>query len=536
MYLSTMAWGATMYAMSPITFMRNPLLLLQTIERFGCTHLGGPNFNYRLLYKRWRSSNKSFDLSTIKMTNIAAEPINSDTIQEIVDIGFPRESVNQTYGAAESLAHIISGGAGFDGKFAACGRTDTIRKFGKHVKVVDDDNFETSDVGRIFVSGPDIAVGYHNEPSLTADTFQNRVCGDSSLQRDWLDTGDLGYIKEDQLYVTGRRKQLIIINGQNLYPYQISQAIEQQFQGVVRAGCCAAFQWGDASIGLVLELYPDQTVSKEDLIRTAKLKVAKLVALPKNGILKTSSGKLRLNEIAARTKEGNSAWPDALWFWESGEAAQDDKLAAENQVSSGGATLTWDRGCDEVKSKASAAAIIGGKQEVLEAISNILVKEFMIDQAGIHPAGKLSESGVDSMQHIEFVQHLEGQLGIRCDKIMAGGPDGLTIDEIAETAWGEYSNQSSSAAWVAAVPDHYHELVKLKAEIRTSIPDFDLEREAHVLKQESLDRDGVHVLTQKGTFLTCASNQYTSLTRHPKIQQAAKDAIDCYGTGIMGPR
>ena len=163
------------------------------------------------------------------------------------------------------------------------------------------------DVGEIWVQGPSMAQGYWNRPEETRHTFQARLAdGDGPFLR----TGDLGYLHEGQLYVTGRLKDLIIIRGRNHYPQDIERTVEQSHPAL-RADCGAAFSIdveGEERLVVVQEVEREHRKPNVDeivaAIRTAvarqhDLQVHAIALVKTMTIPKTSSGKIKRRETRA---------------------------------------------------------------------------------------------------------------------------------------------------------------------------------------------------------------------------------------------
>lgn len=305
-YLQTCFNGAHCVAMSPLTFIQRPLLWAETIDKYKATHTGGPNFAYSLLAKRISQSGVTYDMSSLVHADISAEPIAPSTLQKMVDIGIPSRAIMQTYGIAECVGMLLTCGKGVDPKtcLPSCGVVSQATKMNKHVVIVDDDGKRVSDgtTGHIFAAAPDVVPGYWGKEELSKVTMRVKL-GVSGLSADlhWLRTGDLGYIKNDQLYVTGRQKEVIIIQGRNFYPHDIERLVESEFDGSIRPGCICAGQYTTSSVFVVAEVYPTSPLLDDsDIVRlkntvkaNCNVAVGRVVLLSKGTLPKTTSGKIR---------------------------------------------------------------------------------------------------------------------------------------------------------------------------------------------------------------------------------------------------
>jgi acyl-CoA synthetase (AMP-forming)/AMP-acid ligase II len=260
--------GGPVVLLSPLAFLQRPLRWLQAISRYRGTTSGGPNFAYDLCVRKITPEERAtLDLTSWTLAANGAETIREATIDRFVaafgPCGFRREAFYPCYGLAEATL-IVAGGARADPPatctvrseplgsnrvveaardeadsqtFVGCGHT----LGDQHVVIVDPESLRPCPpdrVGEIWVSGPGVAQGYWNSPEATARTFRARLegTGDGPFLR----TGDLGFSRDGELFITGRLKDLIIVDGRNHYPQDIEFTVEQS-HAAVRPGCCAAF-------------------------------------------------------------------------------------------------------------------------------------------------------------------------------------------------------------------------------------------------------------------------------------------------------
>ena len=175
---------------------------------------------------------------------------------------------------------------------------------------------QDGDEGEIWISSDCVAGGYWNKPELTEYTFHAKLAGAGEEDHEFLRTGDLGYMEKGHLYVTGRMKDLIILNGKNYYPEDIEQAVGNASPDV-RPGCSAAFSIASGASGdqeavaVVFELRPGASVTLEQLrsirnavARNAGVAPQLLVAIQPRTILKTTSGKIRRRAVRKALQEG----------------------------------------------------------------------------------------------------------------------------------------------------------------------------------------------------------------------------------------
>ena len=240
--------GAGAILMSPMAFLEKPLRWLQAISDYRAHTSGGPNFAYELCVQKIdRDALAGIDLSGWQLAFNGAEPINPCTLQRFSEafagLGFRRRSFYPCYGLAEATL-LATGGtkqtlpkvAAFDKaalaqgaslavddcdpnarSLVSCGTVDG--DFEQALCIIDPESHAVcanGEIGEIWLGGPCIAQGYWRNPTVNSEIFVKSPGG----QR-WLRTGDLGFINDGELFVSGRLKDLIIIRGRNYYPHDL---------------------------------------------------------------------------------------------------------------------------------------------------------------------------------------------------------------------------------------------------------------------------------------------------------------------------
>ncbi|MGZ8181071.1 MAG: amino acid adenylation domain-containing protein [Methylobacter sp.] len=322
--------GTSAILMSPMAFLEKPVRWLQAISDYRAHTSGGPNFAFELCAQKISAEEKAgLDLSSWQLAFNGAEPINPDTLDRFAaafaECGFSREAFYPCYGLAEATL-LATGGdknaepivASFDkngleqGKaqqviddqtarrLVGCGKIAT--DAAQRIRIVDPESGELcSDgrIGEIQLGGPGISLGYWQNALATGQAF----VGDSNDQ--WLRTGDLGFIEDDELFVSGRLKDLIIIRGRNYYPHDLEYAAEAATDAL-NPGCAAAFavSGGDSEKLIVLAELKRNRLRQPDykaefaairtrLVEECGIQADTLMLLKPGSILKTSSGKIR---------------------------------------------------------------------------------------------------------------------------------------------------------------------------------------------------------------------------------------------------
>ncbi len=328
--------GVPCVLMSPAYFLGRPLRWLEAISEYGGTISGGPDFAYRLCSERVsETALERLDLSQWRVAYSGSEPIRLDTLERFAEkfatCGFTPNNFFASYGLAEATLFVAGGSRGHGipalrvdeqalaANRAKPGQGSAIMSCGtsqpEHAVLIADPHTLTelgdNSVGELWATGPSIAHGYWRNPEATAKTFVEHA------GRTWLRTGDLGFIRDGEVYITGRLKDLLIVRGHNLYPQDIEQTIEREVE-VVRKGRVAAFavnEQGLEGIGIAAEI--SRSVQKilppEALIKAIRQAVAEayqeapsvVVLLNPGALPKTSSGKVQRAACALRHKDGS---------------------------------------------------------------------------------------------------------------------------------------------------------------------------------------------------------------------------------------
>jgi fatty-acyl-CoA synthase len=323
---------------TPRDFARRPMQWLTLISKYRGTIAYSPSFGYDLAVRRGGSQIPAdLDLSSWRHAGIGGDMVRADVLDRFAAAfeskGFNRSAFIPSYGMAEvCLAITFSpGGRGMhtdtvertaladEQRAVPAANPDdaqTARRFVVCGKVLPGHRLEVRDeqgrvlgdrsVGRIFVKGPSIMPGYFQEPEASREV----------LIGGWLDTGDLGYLLNGEVVVTGRAKDLIIVNGRNVWPQDIEWAIEAQ--KVVKSGDSAAFSvdTGEGErvvVAVLARVSGDEAKAK--LVRDVAGAVREAIAVdcdvalvpPTMGLPHTSSGKLSRSRTKANYLAGQYA-------------------------------------------------------------------------------------------------------------------------------------------------------------------------------------------------------------------------------------
>ena len=333
--------GYSLVFMPPSAFLMKPVRWLQAITRYQGTLSPAPNFAYDLCTRRVSSEQRSqLDLSSWRIAFNGAERIGHDTLQRFsaafCDSGFRTETFFPCYGLAESTL-VVTGGAAsekatvrqFDpesisegqaklsekgASYVGCGRP-----VGKAEVVIADPVTSRSrpegGVGEIWTAGPSVANGYWNNAVASMDSFEACLAG--SEDRRFLRTGDLGFFWNDELFIVGRIKDLIIIAGRNITAEDIELAVEDAHDAIHPGGVIAFADNGEAStekIVVVAEiprhlsgvggLKGIETAIREAVANHHDAAIGEVVLVPRGMLLRTANGKKARSGCRRAWKQG----------------------------------------------------------------------------------------------------------------------------------------------------------------------------------------------------------------------------------------
>lgn len=335
--LTPLAGQASADYVSTDEFARRPLIWPTLIARNGATISYSPSFGYELCTRRaTKVPIGHLDLATWRVAGIGGDMIRPHILAQFAETfsncGFRKEAFVASYGMAEATLAIsfapLDRGLEIDridldllraeGRAVpADGANGNVRELALCGRVVDGHELEIRDehdralgereVGRIMIRGPSVMKEYFGNPAETERVMING----------WLDTGDLGYLADGSLVVAGRSKDLILVNGRNIWPQDLEWEVEHQVEGV-RPGDVAAFSLDEAECERVVVLLVcrlSDTALREALRRDAAEVIRATAGLnctvalvPPNTLPRTSSGKLsrtRAREVYLASLQGN---------------------------------------------------------------------------------------------------------------------------------------------------------------------------------------------------------------------------------------
>ena len=335
--LTTLYYGMPLVLMSPLYFMARPIRWLNAICEHRGTLSAAPNFAYELCAHRIADDELAgLDLSSWRMALNGAEPVSVRTLEDFANrfmaCGFRADAMAPVYGLAENCVGLSFPPPGRGPRIEVISRTaleengiarppdreqgETELRLpgcgfalpGHSIRVADalDHDLPERTVGRLQFRGPSTTVGYFENARAT----RNLIHADG-----WLDTGDLGYLADGEVFITGRTKELIIRGGRNIYPYELEQELAD-LPGI-RAGAVAVFGVAEherptasaavagESLVVVIETREQDAARREQLreavvertIQVLGFAPDDVVLAPLRTVLRTSSGKIRRSAI-----------------------------------------------------------------------------------------------------------------------------------------------------------------------------------------------------------------------------------------------
>ncbi|MCR3758486.1 amino acid adenylation domain-containing protein [Clostridium felsineum] len=318
-YLTSLYAGINVLIMKPEIFVKNPVLFLQKIKKHRITVIPSPNFALSLMVDKVTDQDlEKLDLSSVRLIASAAEPISSEVVRKFYNkfkkIGLKRNAIYQVYGLSEASAAAAMPIVGESAKSIVINRNtnmigENIREVslndsnasefailgkpldGMEIKVVNDDFnlLEEEQIGNILIKGPNVFKGYFHKKdiSFTEDGF--------------FQTGDLGFVKDGNVVITGRKKNVIFINGQNYYIEDVERIIKSEnYCDVKEVVVTACFNDSKGKDDIIVFVEFDKNIEEfihvHDKIQKVLFKSVNFIpnfVVPVKEVPRTSMGKLQ---------------------------------------------------------------------------------------------------------------------------------------------------------------------------------------------------------------------------------------------------
>jgi len=481
--LTPLYMGGRSVLMSPTAFLQRPMRWLQAIHDYRATISGAPNFAYEYCVRRTSPEERAqLDLSRWRLAFCGAEPIRAETLQHFADAfrgaGFRMDSFYPCYGLAETT--LLAAGPNYDQEpriltvnraalaehrvVEACGEPAEMTQRlvgcgpavpGHTIIIVRPETATECDedeVGEIFIQGPSVAQGYWDRSEETEQVFGARV---ASRDGKFLRSGDLGFFRDGELFVTGRLKDVIIIRARNHYPQDIEQSAEEAHPAVL-PGAAFAVEAEDGDEELVVVHQLDRQfrgANMDDIVRAIRRAIVEqheldphaIVLIRQTSLPITSSGKVQRNLCREQYLAGELK---AVHSWTNPAPKTSATKKPVSHVHVHGEGVSWSEvrqpiGEDQtaaVDDAASASSIQQPASSIQQPASSIqhplrsidraaerieiwllewLVARLGLDAADVSRDRPFAEFGVDSLTAVELSQELEDEFKVPLPPIVA---------------------------------------------------------------------------------------------------------------------
>ncbi len=584
--LSPLFMGKSTFLMSPMAFLQKPIHWLRGISKNKVHISGGPNFAYDLCVQKVTDAElATLDLSCWGVAFNGAEPIRPSTLeafcQRFEPAGFRREAFFPCYGMAETTL-IVTGAYKFqkpvtlvvDGRALDEHRVvpvDTSHASAREVVgcghvlpeeevlVVSPGTFDPLpdyQVGEIWVSSPSCGAGYWKNAEATEATFRARL---RDGRGPFLRTGDLGFIKDGELFVTGRLKDLIIIRGVNRYPQDIELTVERSSPRL-QAGAVGAFavdMHGRERLVVVAEVERTRHKDWGDVLQAIRRNVSAEHDIPPDGIVlvrfgsipKTSSGKIQRHACRDEFLRGELQVVEQWFVWDQSASAPSSASGTANAAAgAAGAAAARD----------DAAVPDGPVNEVLlrlvfdqiRVVAKERARDLTVD------TNIVTDLGLDSLERVQIATNLEETLGGRfpeetlqtmstCREVVSAiethfGPEPRRLAALsvasatvpaaggAETA-GDAPREVPLDCYDFSRMPEYQRLKQTMSILQTTgLPN------PYFTVHEGITCDTTTIGGRK--LVSFSTYNYLGMSGDPVVSQAAKAAIDRFGTSVSASR
>lgn len=346
--------GYPLVFLDPVQFLQFPMRWLHAITRYQGTATYAPNFAFEQCTRRAKPQDLALlDLSSWRIAVNGAEPIRAETLERFLEVfsacGFRRETYKPCYGLAEATLVVTSDmvdclpeAQRFDKQALARNKVVAVAEhcadgqklvgcgtlaLGQKIAIVhpeDGTRCRPDEVGEIWLQGESVARGYWQNPFATEEIFGAYLS--ESGEGPFMHTGDLGFFYAEKLYITGRIKDVIIINGRNHYPQDIELTAEKSHPALISGGSVAFSieRAGEERLVVMAEINPRyrwqqdqldasrhsssldiQAVIRRDIADAHDIHAHEVVLLQMGEVLKTSSGKLQRRACRTKYLAGN---------------------------------------------------------------------------------------------------------------------------------------------------------------------------------------------------------------------------------------
>lgn len=557
--LKPLYFGRPTYLLSPMVFLQRPIRWLQAITKYKVTITGGPNFAYDLCVQKVSEDQLAgLDLSTWEVAFNGAEPIRAETLDAFAKkfgrVGFRKEAFYPCYGMAETTLivtghkklaptvlhnfngklldqRIVEDGDPKDPATRELVGSGTVHAW-EQVKIVDADSateLPPGRVGEIWVDSPSVGLGYWKKPESTEQVFKAKLANDPT--RNYLRTGDLGFLHNGQIYITGRLKDLIIVRGVNRYPQDIERTVERASDKVVQSAV-AAFAvdlQGRERLIVVAEGDRSRNIDWDEVISMIRRDVTTEHELPPDGVVivrfgsipKTSSGKIQRHAAKQEFMDGTLQVQGQWLGWastaESGDVPPRELLESNPKAAP----------VPEATVNMRIAEIV---MDHVRAVAKERAKRLDLD------TNIVSDLGLDSLERMTIVNILEEHFGGRFPESVLG--DLETVRQVVEAIEKHLNVGKSAASGEKDIPRECYDFAatpeyrRLKATMNMlAMPGI---QNPYFSVHERVTNDTTMIGGRE--LVSFSSYNYLGMSGDPVVAQAAKDAIDRFGTSVSASR
>ncbi len=564
--LAPLYTGCFCVFMSPMAFLQKPIRWLKAISRYKITISGGPNFAYDLCSQQITEEQmESLNLSSWCLAYNGAEPIRSSTLgdfsRKFEEVGFNSQACYPCYGMAEATL-IVTGKVVTEKPTLKSFDNDSLHEHrvvpvspdtrgartlvgcgsvfpNEDVAIVDSQTYKrlpSGEVGEIWVNSPSVGRGYWDKPALSQQTFEAKLA--DSQTGPYLRTGDLGFVQGDDLFVTGRLKDLIIIRGVNRYPQDIELTVERSSNRLQNGavGCFAVDIDGRERLIVVAEVERKRREDWSDVIQAIRHDVTGEHDLPPDGIVlvrfgsipKTSSGKIQRHACRNSFLDGSLKTIASWLAWED----------------AGGKEVVVAKVNSEIRGEAEGDLPSGLLELVMDKVRDV-ARERAGNLSG--HTNIVTDLGLDSLERLQIANSIEEVFGQRFPEEVLQEIE--TVIQVASAVKEHFRDIGTQLGQVA-------KKVQSVRSARVAIPESDynfalmpeyvrLQKTKKLLASTGLPNPyfSVHEAITNDTttingreLLSWSSYNYLGMSGDPAVVKASQEAVEEYGTSVSASR
>jgi 8-amino-7-oxononanoate synthase/acyl carrier protein len=569
--------GRPCVLMSPMAFLQNPVRWLRTITRYKVNVSGGPNFAYQLCVDKVTDEEmEGLDLKSWRVAFNGAEPVRASTLEQFSEkfgrVGFRHGAHLPCYGMAETTL-IVSGGPKetrpviqyFHSRQLDARKVVVVEPShpearaltgcgailpGERVEIVDPKTLKIAApgaIGEVWIQSPSVGDGYWDKAAETKETFHAYTV---EQEGPFLRTGDLGFFHQDQLFIAGRVKDLIIVRGVNRYPQDIELTVEECHESIPS---CAAAAFADVSgtrekLILAVEVQRSLEDDWEPVIQTIRRVVTQIHELPPDAVYlvrygslpKTSSGKIQRHACLRDYQEGNLRVVAKWESWDQGFEEAAPMIAASTIEPKQSAGDDARRRVVGKKQRDPDPEVVELVKRAIRAVAQERAKQLDLD------TNIVLDLGLDSIERLQIAHTLENAFGGRFPEEVLQEIE--TVREVADALvqhFGKHrmrvdmsfdeSNEEAVGHEVVAEDYRFDQLPEYKR-LKQTMAQFEMSGlpNPYFSVHEGLTRDTTIIAGRE--LLSFASYNYLGMSGDPRVTESVAAAARKYGTSVSASR